>query len=255
MARDVQRGVPARLALHRPASMTLLQPSFRGRLRLFFAVIVVVPMIAVGVALFFLFARGTTRGSTPSSGRRRRSRRTCSSRRARTRWRRRRRCRPTSSSPRRSRTATGRACSSGWRRSCGRPAWSAWMRGSPSSASRSQIGSPLAIAASEAQLQDSDKRPIGRLVLSVTSARGVRGASAAADRGRHARRPQRRGAGVLLARPRRRSRSRTVRASTSRSRVATSARRASSPRSPAGRSTGSACSRRCRRTAGPRWCS
>jgi diguanylate cyclase (GGDEF)-like protein len=38
--------------------MTLLQPSFRGRLRLFFAVIVVVPMIAVGVALFFLLDAG-----------------------------------------------------------------------------------------------------------------------------------------------------------------------------------------------------
>src|SRR4051812_35882197 len=38
--------------------MTLLQPSFRGRLRLFFAVIVVVPMIAVGVALFFLLHAG-----------------------------------------------------------------------------------------------------------------------------------------------------------------------------------------------------
>ena len=32
--------------------MPLLQPSFRGRLRLFFAVIVIVPMIAVGVVLF-----------------------------------------------------------------------------------------------------------------------------------------------------------------------------------------------------------
>src|SRR3954452_23798235 len=32
--------------------MTLLQPSFRGRLRLFFVVIVVIPMIAVGVVLF-----------------------------------------------------------------------------------------------------------------------------------------------------------------------------------------------------------
>jgi diguanylate cyclase (GGDEF)-like protein len=34
--------------------MPLLQPSFRGRLRLFFAVIVIVPMIAVGVVLFQL---------------------------------------------------------------------------------------------------------------------------------------------------------------------------------------------------------
>src|SRR5215207_2532449 len=32
--------------------MPLLQPSFRGRLRLFFAVIVIIPMIAVGVVLF-----------------------------------------------------------------------------------------------------------------------------------------------------------------------------------------------------------
>src|SRR4051795_117229 len=58
MARDVQHGLPARLAAVAPASMTLLQPSFRGRLRLFFAVIVVVPMIAVGVALFFLLNAG-----------------------------------------------------------------------------------------------------------------------------------------------------------------------------------------------------
>ena len=35
--------------------MPLLQPSFRGRLRLFFAVIVIVPMIAVAIVLFLLF--------------------------------------------------------------------------------------------------------------------------------------------------------------------------------------------------------
>src|SRR3954454_20358907 len=34
--------------------MPFLQPSFRGRLRLFFVVIVIVPMIAVGVVLFQL---------------------------------------------------------------------------------------------------------------------------------------------------------------------------------------------------------
>ena len=34
--------------------MPLLQPSFRGRLRLFFAVIVIVPIIAVGFVLFRL---------------------------------------------------------------------------------------------------------------------------------------------------------------------------------------------------------
>ncbi len=38
--------------------MPLLQPSFRGRLRLFFAVIVIVPMIAVGVVLFQLLDAG-----------------------------------------------------------------------------------------------------------------------------------------------------------------------------------------------------
>ena len=38
--------------------MPLFQPSFRGRLRLFFAVIVIVPMIAVGVVLFQLLAAG-----------------------------------------------------------------------------------------------------------------------------------------------------------------------------------------------------
>ena len=40
--------------------MTLLQPSFRGRLRLFFAVIVVVPIIAIGVVLFRLIALDDT---------------------------------------------------------------------------------------------------------------------------------------------------------------------------------------------------
>src|SRR3954452_20776521 len=40
--------------------MPLLQPSFRGRLRLFFAVIVIVPMIAVGVVLFQLLDAGGT---------------------------------------------------------------------------------------------------------------------------------------------------------------------------------------------------
>src|SRR5262245_2458088 len=38
--------------------MPLLQPSFRGRLRLFFAVIVIIPMIAVGVVLFQLLDAG-----------------------------------------------------------------------------------------------------------------------------------------------------------------------------------------------------
>src|SRR6187401_2644747 len=40
------------------AVMTLLQPSFRGRLRLFFAVIVVVPMAAVAIVLFQLLDAG-----------------------------------------------------------------------------------------------------------------------------------------------------------------------------------------------------
>src|SRR4051794_35806853 len=38
--------------------MPLFQPSFRGRLRLFFAVIVLVPMIAVGIVLFQLLDAG-----------------------------------------------------------------------------------------------------------------------------------------------------------------------------------------------------
>src|SRR2546423_378877 len=37
--------------------MAIFQPSFRGRLRLFFAVIVIVPMIAVGFVLFQLVNR------------------------------------------------------------------------------------------------------------------------------------------------------------------------------------------------------
>ena len=40
--------------------MPLLQPSFRGRLRLFFAVIVVVPMIAVAIVLFQLLDANDT---------------------------------------------------------------------------------------------------------------------------------------------------------------------------------------------------
>jgi diguanylate cyclase (GGDEF)-like protein len=40
--------------------MPLLQPSFRGRLRLFFAVIVVVPMIAVAIVLFQLLGASDT---------------------------------------------------------------------------------------------------------------------------------------------------------------------------------------------------
>src|SRR3954469_13840709 len=40
--------------------MPLLQPSFRGRLRLFFAVIVVVPMIAVAIVLFQLLGANDT---------------------------------------------------------------------------------------------------------------------------------------------------------------------------------------------------
>src|SRR5689334_14210667 len=40
--------------------MPILQPSFRGRLRLFFAVIVVVPMIAVAIVLFQLLGANDT---------------------------------------------------------------------------------------------------------------------------------------------------------------------------------------------------
>src|SRR4051812_32185480 len=47
--------VPASVAKPSGApDMPLLQPSFRGRLRLFFAVIVIVPIIAVGFVLFRL---------------------------------------------------------------------------------------------------------------------------------------------------------------------------------------------------------
>src|SRR6478752_5266938 len=53
--------VPASVAKPSGAPvMPLLQPSFRGRLRLFFAVIVIVPMIAVGVVLFQLLDLGGT---------------------------------------------------------------------------------------------------------------------------------------------------------------------------------------------------
>src|SRR5262245_28449061 len=40
--------------------MPILQPSFRGRLRLFFAVIVVIPMIAVAIVLFQLLGASDT---------------------------------------------------------------------------------------------------------------------------------------------------------------------------------------------------
>ena len=47
--------VPASVAKASSApDMPLLHPSFRGRLRLFFAVIVIVPIIALGFVLFRL---------------------------------------------------------------------------------------------------------------------------------------------------------------------------------------------------------
>ena len=73
-----------RLDWRRRSAMTLLQPSFRGRLRLFFAVIVIVPMIAVGVVLFQLLDAGDdSQARLRARRRRRRSRRTCSEDRAR----------------------------------------------------------------------------------------------------------------------------------------------------------------------------
>ena len=182
--------------------MTLLQPSFRGRLRLFFAVIVVVPMIAVGVVLFQLLDAADNSSSTATLAQAQNGG-----------------AEPVRAASARTAMAAARpmqddvgAGDGDQRRGRGGGAASGWSElarriGAQLDRARSSTGSgasrpatPTAIAAAPAQLQDSNGRPIGRITVSMTTARGLRGRGAAAARGRGARRSRRRGAGDDAAR-------------------------------------------------------
>src|SRR3954451_17072037 len=149
--------------------MTLLQPSFRGRLRLFCAVIVVVPMIAVGVALFFLLNAGDQSRFNSELGEAQTvaqnlfaERRTAAMDAARV---------MQSDIP--LATAIRNRDREGVQRRLD-------ALGDQIDAERIELvvtgfdtfvmGSPLAVALSQAQLQDNAQKPIGQLTLSVTSA-------------------------------------------------------------------------------------
>jgi diguanylate cyclase (GGDEF)-like protein len=150
--------------------MTLLQPSFRGRLRLFFAVIVVVPMLAVGLVLFQLWDAGDNfkldstlveaqKGAqnlyTEARGRA-----------------------TAAAGPIQRDVALASAL-----KNDDRPASQRRLDAlnQQIGAQRIEIvvdgfrpletGSPLAVAASSSELQDSNERPIGRITVSLTSAR------------------------------------------------------------------------------------
>jgi diguanylate cyclase (GGDEF)-like protein len=149
--------------------MTLLQPSFRGRLRLFFAVIVVVPMIAVGVALFFLLNAGDNSRFNSELGEAQTVARNLfvESRN------------DAMDAARVLQTDVPLATAIARK---DKPAVQARLNALASSIhaqrielelddlGRLEVGSPLAVALSQAQLQDSDKRPIGQLTISVTTA-------------------------------------------------------------------------------------
>jgi diguanylate cyclase (GGDEF)-like protein len=148
--------------------MTLLQPSFRGRLRLFFAVIVVVPMIAVGVALFFLLDAGDNSKFNSSLGtsqtvaqhlfQEARARATAAGEELRGDV-------PLATAiDNRDRAAIQRRLEQ-----LRKPLGADWIK-LEIDQDPVQVGSPLAIAASQAALQDSEQHTIGRITLSVTSA-------------------------------------------------------------------------------------
>jgi diguanylate cyclase (GGDEF)-like protein len=149
--------------------MTLLQPSFRGRLRLFFAVIVVVPMIAVGVALFFLLDAGDNSKFNSSLG----TSQTVAQhlfQEARTRA-------MTTSEKLQSNVELATAIQSGDRVAIQQrlealrgPLGADWIRIDLTSREPVQVGSPQAIAASQAKLQNNQQQTIGKITLSVTSA-------------------------------------------------------------------------------------
>ncbi|HWK24916.1 MAG TPA: diguanylate cyclase [Solirubrobacter sp.] len=149
--------------------MTLLQPSFRGRLRLFFAVIVVIPMIAVGIVLFSLLDAGDNfkldstlaeaqkgaqnlftdaRGNAMSA-----------------------------LAPIQRDTRLATAIDNGDRAAVQRRITALadeidaqWIELDVEGVGRFQTGTPEAIARSRSPLQDASNRPIGQITVSVTSA-------------------------------------------------------------------------------------
>jgi diguanylate cyclase (GGDEF)-like protein len=149
--------------------MTLLQPSFRGRLRLFFALIVVVPMIAVGVALFFLLGAGDNSKFNSSLG----TSQTVAQhlfQEARTRA-------MTTSEKLQSNVLLATAIKSQDRDAIKQrlealrgPLGADWIRIDLTSEEPIQVGSPQAIAGSQALLQNNQQETIGKITLSVTSA-------------------------------------------------------------------------------------
>src|SRR4051794_181381 len=149
--------------------MTLLQPSFRGRLRLFFAVIVVVPMIAVGVALFFLLNAGDTSRFNSELGKAQtvaqnlfqdgRTNAMAAAQKL--------------QSDTQLATAIENKDTAAVRRRLevlGPEVGAERIVLDVSGLERIEIGSPLAIAASQAQLQDSSRNRVGEILISVTSA-------------------------------------------------------------------------------------
>ncbi|HEY6891446.1 MAG TPA: diguanylate cyclase [Solirubrobacter sp.] len=147
----------------------MLHPSFRGRLRLFFAVIVVVPMIAVGVALFFLLDAGDNSKFNSSLGtsqtvaqhlfQEARSRAMTASEKLQT------NVELATAVQGGDRTAIQRRLEE-QRMSLGAD----WIKLELTGREPIQVGTPLAIAASQAVLQDAQQRRIGRITLSVTTA-------------------------------------------------------------------------------------
>jgi len=149
--------------------MTLLQPSFRGRLRLFFAVIVVVPMIAVGVALFFLLNAGDNSKFNSELGEAQTVAQNLFAD-----------ARNDAMDAARTMqgdvglaTAIDNEDKAGVQRRLdvlGDEIGAQWIEPVVDGVGTFRMGSPLAVALSRAQLQDSEKRRIGQITLSVTSA-------------------------------------------------------------------------------------
>jgi diguanylate cyclase (GGDEF)-like protein len=149
--------------------MTLLQPSFRGRLRLFFAVIVVVPMIAAGVALFFLLDAGDNSKFNSSLGTSQTvAQHLFQEARARA---------MATSEKLQSDIALATAIKSGDGAAIQRrleelrgPLGADWIRLDIDQKEPVQVGTPLAIAGSQAVLQNNQQQTLGRITLSVTTA-------------------------------------------------------------------------------------
>jgi diguanylate cyclase (GGDEF)-like protein len=150
--------------------MPLLQPSFRGRLRLFFAVIVVVPMIAVGVVLFQLldasdnFKLDSTLAQAQKG--------------AQNLYKEARERAMDAAGPIRSDVPLASAIKAEDRAAVQRrlnaldqQIGAQRIELLVDGFGRFETGSPLAIAASAGELQNSSGQPIGRITVSVTSAR------------------------------------------------------------------------------------